>query len=135
MKNKKGFTLIELLVTIALISAIGVAIGINILNMINSQKEKDLQQFKETLEKAACTYADVLGITETSGIDIISTCNLVKDGYLKNDITIPNTNYVIGKDRNLDIAISWNSSTGEKTCSYNVNQIPSDILTCPDIDG
>ena len=130
MKNKKGFTIIELLITIALIASVSVAIGVNVINMQERQKEKEIQDFKEKLERTACTYADVMGIDAESGIDSISTCNLIKDGYLKK-ISIPGTDYKLGDQRNLNISISWNNN--EKICTYDTTQTPNSVLTCEDL--
>ena len=131
MKNRKGFTIIELLVTIALIASVSVAIGVNVIKMQERQKEKEIQDFKEKLERTACTYADVMGIDAESGIDSISTCNLIKDGYLKK-INIPGTDYKLGDQRNLNISISWNNN--EKICTYDTTQTPNSVLTCEDIN-
>ena len=132
MRNK-GFTIIELLITIALIASVSVAIGVNVINMQERQKEKEIQDFKEKLERTACTYAEVLGIDAETGIDSISTCNLIKDGYLKK-IKIPGTETQLGVNGNVSININWDSSTHEKKCEYNVNQAVSSDLTCEDIN-
>lgn len=128
MKNRKGFTLIELMITIAIIATISVVVGVNIMQTLNSQKRKDDEQFAKTLEDAACTYADVVGIDSEYNI---STCNLIKDGYLKKK-TIPGTEYVLGEDKNLTIRVYW-TEDNEKVCEYDENQTPNDNLTCEDI--
>lgn len=55
---KKGFTLIELIITIGLLAVIGTVISTNILGTLDKQQENTYNNFKETLENAACTYVE-----------------------------------------------------------------------------
>ena len=134
MNNKKGFTLIEFLVTIAIISAISITIGISIVNMINNQKNKEQLQFKETLEKAACTYADVLGIDNTSDISTIPVCNLIKDGYLKK-VNVPGKNYSLSETIDLNVDIEWVDNQRVCTFNYDFKTDPGTISesSCEDL--
>ena len=139
MKNDRGFTLIELLVTIALISAVSIVIGVNILNMNKRQEAKNIEQFKKKVEDAACTYADIKGITQTSETTYISTYCLIKDGYLK-ETPIPGGNDKLGNSeggKNYKIEIEWKNDS-EKVCTYTTEtgntDCPNDAVNEPEPD-
>ena len=108
--NKKGFTLIEILVVIVLVAAISVTIGVNMSGMMERQTEKEIKEYKETLEKAACVYAETNDITTYK---IVSVQELVKEGLIKKNLTNPETNKT-AESENKSIEISW--TNGEKTC-------------------
>ena len=112
MKNR-GFTLIELLVVIALISIISISAGVGINQMLNRQNTKNLNDYKEAIENAACTYVEVTGTTATS----ISVTTLISSGYLDKDITNPSTK-VKAADEGKSVTITIDNY--ERKCTYNI---------------
>jgi len=54
--KRSGFTLVELIVTIALLGMVGIVISMNMISVINKEKDKDKAEFKSIMEEAACAY-------------------------------------------------------------------------------
>ncbi|MDE6284613.1 MAG: type II secretion system GspH family protein [Bacilli bacterium] len=117
MENNNGFTLVELIVTIALLGTISVVVGLSVTNMINTQKEKQVTNYIETLENAACVYADKVGITSSSSLSVrrVKAADLVASGLISKNLTHPKTKKAVTDDTTI-ILISW--SGNEKICKY-----------------
>lgn len=112
--NNRGFTLIEVLVVIVLVVAISVTVGINTTGMLDKQKEKEITSYKETIENAACTYAELEGVDVDSTVTINA---LLTKGYLKKDLKNPQTKETVVSEKNKEVSITY--SDGEKKCTYN----------------
>lgn len=112
MKNK-GFTLVELIITIALIAAISVTVGLSMTGLFERQEEKELDEYIETIEKAACVYAISHNVSEVS-ID-----TLIRESLLRKDLVNPKTNEDITKYGCNNVLIKWQNY--EKSCSYNID--------------
>ena len=105
--NKKGFTLIELLVTIALIGLVGIVVSVNMVKIVNNQKDKDIEQAKALVEEAACAYAGLSTSNVTPGTSV-SANTLIEAGLLDEVIN--------GHDvSNYQIEVS--ESNGERFCN------------------
>lgn len=119
--DKRGFTLIELLVTITLMAVISVSVGLSVSNMLSKQKEEDKKYFITSIEKAACTYA---GIANSYANVNINT--LINNGYISEDMKIPNSNCKIGAIAGQIISVS-KSSEGDVICKYNFS-MPNECM-------
>ena len=94
MKNNRGFTLVELIAVITLLSAI---ILVTVPVIINTIKKNDLklsEYFENSLKQAAEFYVernrDIFPDLNNIGGNIeIPTEDLVKAGYLKQDLENP----------------------------------------------
>ena len=94
MKNNRGFTLVELIAVITLLSAI---ILVTVPVIINTIKKNDLklsENFENSLKQAAEFYVernrDIFPDLNNIGGNIeIPTEDLVKAGYLKQDLENP----------------------------------------------
>ena len=94
MKNNRGFTLVELIAVITLLSAI---ILVTVPVIINTIKKNDLklsENFENSLKQAAEFYVernrDIFPALNNIGGNIeIPTEDLVKAGYLKQDLENP----------------------------------------------
>ncbi len=109
--KKNGFTLIEILVVIVLAAAISVTIGVSMQGMQERQTEKEIKEYKETLEKAACVYAEINNITSDTKVTVDT---LIKKGLIKKNLNNPETNKTAEDESSKTIVISWTNS--EKTC-------------------
>lgn len=112
MKNNRGFTLIELLVTIALIAAVSVIVGLNIMHTINAQEEKQITEYRTKLEDAACVYVESLGL---KGNRTVTIQNLIDKGLVGKDTVNPENKKAVTQD-GARITVTW--SNGKKTCTY-----------------
>lgn len=110
--KKNGFTLIEILVVIVLLAAVSVTVGVNMSGMAERQKEKQIKTYKETLEKAACVYAETNNILTDSEVTIK---NLIDAGLVSKNLKNPETNDTVSKDENNSVLIKWENN--EKKCS------------------
>lgn len=109
--NKSGFTLIEVLVVVALLAAISVTVGVNLSGMQERQKQKRINEYEETLEKAACVYAETNNITSNSKVTVETLLNA---GLVKKDLVDPSTNDNIENNKSLEIEIKWENN--ERKC-------------------
>lgn len=109
MKNK-GFTLIELIVTITLLAIISITIGVSVSNMLANQKEKEAENMKETIEKAACVYVDTVNESLTE----VSLKTLIDEGLIDKDLVNPITKESLDINSKVNINIVDN----EKNCTY-----------------
>ena len=110
--KKNGFTLIEILVVIVLLAAVSVTVGVNMSGMAERQKEKQIKTYKETLEKAACVYAETNNILTDSEVTIKV---LIDEGLVNKNLKNPETNDPVSKYENDIVQIKWNNN--EKKCS------------------
>ena len=110
--KKNGFTLIEILVVIVLLAAVSVTVGVNMSGMAERQKEKQIKTYKETLEKAACVYAETNNILTDSEVTIKT---LIDEGLVNKNLKNPETNDPVSKYENDIVQIKWNNN--EKKCS------------------
>lgn len=110
--KKNGFTLIEILVVIVLLAAVSVAVGVNMSGMNERQKEKKIKEYNETLEKAACVYAETNNILTNSEVTVKK---LIDSGLVNKNLKNPETNDTVSSDENKIISITWNNN--EKKCS------------------
>ena len=122
---KKGFTLVELIITIGLISILGLVIVMNMGNTLSEEQETQYNQFKKTIEEAACTYIELNAAKTDMGANIITTCrnsgcnvpieNILKAGLLKeSDLKNPKTQKYINS--NEVVKITYPNKV--KTCTY-----------------
>ena len=110
--KKNGFTLIEILVVIVLLAAISVTIGVNMSGMTERQDEKQEKEYKKTLERSACVYAEKYNIlTET----FVTVETLLNDGLLNKNLVNPKTKENVSNDKEKKILIKWENN--EKICS------------------
>ena len=112
--KKNGFTLIEILVVIVLAAAISVTIGVSMQGMQERQTKKEIKEYKETLEKAACVYVEINNITSYTEVTVDT---LIKTGLIKKNLKNPETNKTAEDESSKSIIISW--TNGEKTCKVN----------------
>ena len=110
--KKNGFTLIEILVVIVLLAAVSVTVGVNMSGMAERQKEKEIKEYKETLENAACVYAETNNILTDSEVTIKT---LIDEGLVNKNLKNPETNEPVSKYENNIVLIKWDIK--EKKCS------------------
>lgn len=110
--DSKGFTLIEMIVVVALLATMSLAIGVSISEMMERQEEKEYESYVETLETAACVYAEAYDITSDTSI---TTAELIAAGLIRTTLTNPKTDDAVVDDTTT-ITITWNNN--EKKCTY-----------------
>ena len=114
--NKKGFTLVELLATIAILVLMSLIIGVNITSILKSTEDNEKEFDKNTIEKAACVFADSevrqkVGFTGCGGSNCtVNISLLVQAGLLNSDYSD------IEKYPNRNVSVIY--TDGEKTCTY-----------------
>lgn len=120
MKEKNGFTLIEVLITIALMVMAGVVIANNLTSMFSKQEDTNLEDFKNTLESAACVYIDLSNPEAKTLKDTckkngctLNTRTLIENGLIEDDLVNPLDGKAI--DGSEIIKIFYDN--GEKKCS------------------
>lgn len=119
---KKGFTLVELIITIGLITILGAVIVANMSSTFTKEQEKQYEEFKNTLEKAACTYIEldvgksIKNACKTSGSCSVSLSKLLTEGLIEEkDLLNPKTEESTSTSKTVGISYSG----GKKTCTYN----------------
>ena len=124
--NNKGFTLVELLFTILIIGIVSGTITVGVVMLNSTRKEKEYQEFKNTVEKSACTLVElskyeneVISSNKTlfecrkDAECVINTSFLVKEGLLSEDLKNPKSNKTV-LEESIAINITW--SDGQKNC-------------------
>ncbi len=104
--NKNGFTLIELMITIALLSLVGVVLSVNMVRLINDQKDDKKVEFKELIEEAACTYV-ILSDANWNGFYVEGNV-LVSEGMIDEEVN----GYQAANYR-----VSVTMENGKRTCT------------------
>lgn len=117
--NKNGFTLIEILVVIVLLAAVSVTVGVSMQGTQERQKNKEIENYKETIANAACVYAEIHDISTDSTVTLET---LIKDGLLKKDLVNPKSNNTVeeevNNDKSLYATIKWENN--EKKCEFSL---------------
>ena len=118
---KKGFTLIELIITIGLIALVGTVIVSNLSSTYTKQQEQQYENFKNTLENAACTYINLnVGASIKNTCRSTGSCNvtakmLLEEGLVtEEDLKNPKTQTAIPNTTNIQITYQ----DGTTTCTY-----------------
>ena len=111
MKNKNGFTLIELLAVIAIMAALSVVVGLNINRMMKKQNESDINNYKETVQNAACVYVENNGMPSEN----ITPKFLVENGLISKNLKNPETKSFVSEDTT---KISVTISNNQRICTY-----------------
>jgi prepilin-type N-terminal cleavage/methylation domain-containing protein len=118
MKNK-GFTLIEMLVVVVLIAVISTFVGVGVVKMLERQKDKNNQDYKDTVCNAALAYVELSTYTnlcKTNKTSCSITINeLISNGLIARDLKNP-IGTIAGEDTKT-VTVTWNN--GEKSCTYN----------------
>ena len=112
--KKNGFSLLEMLIVIALLAAVSVTVGVSISGMQKRLKEKNFINYIQTIEDAACVYAENNDISED---EMVTIDNLIKIGLIKKTLVNPKTNLKITDYSNDVVEIKWENN--EKKCFYN----------------
>ncbi len=120
-RMKKGFTLIELIITIGLIAIIGVVLVSNMSAVFTNQQDVQYENFKKTIENAACTYIDLdigASLRDTclrNGSCYVRVSALLSAGYIEeSDLVNPKTQSSISTSTNIQIRYT----DGIKSCTY-----------------
>lgn len=119
--KKNGFTLIEILVVIVLLAAVSVTVGVSMQGSQDRQTEKEIKNYEETIEKAACVYAEKYDIEQNSEVTIET---LISEGLLKKNLKNPKTEIeledeTVDKDGNKKaVSIKWVNN--EKICEFSL---------------
>ena len=120
---KKGFTFIEIIVVIGLLGLMAVLVTTNTVALQGKQNEKEYKNYIETIENAACVYAEK-EIFETNKDSCkagnTSSCKitidtLITNGLLDQDLKNIKKNIKITEEK-AHIVLSYND--GVKTCTY-----------------
>lgn len=95
--NQKGFTLVEIIVTIGLLALIGVGIGFSLNKVFKNQEENSYEIFIEKIKSSSLLYSSnsstIMNDLEfNNGYILISMDDLIKGGYVRDNLKNPNTN-------------------------------------------
>lgn len=109
----------ELLIVIAVMGTIGVIVTISMMSSFNKVKQDDCTRFVKKLEDTACVYASSsnkeIACPRDTGCDI--SLNILNNaGLIDEEIDACTTKAI---DMSKSVKVSWNATTGEKTCYYN----------------
>lgn len=118
---KNGFTMVELIITIGLITILGLVIVMNMGSNLSSKQEAQYEEFKHTLENAACVYID-LSVAKTlkqncktSGSCQVAVSSLLSQGLIEeSDLKDPTSGESIPNNKNIKITYT----NGKKECKY-----------------
>ena len=94
--NKKGFTLVEVIVSLALLSLIGVAVGISLNKIFKSQEVKNYDEYVEKVKSSALLYANntveiINELNSNSSYKVVKIKELIDNGYINKNLTNPLT--------------------------------------------
>ena len=105
----------ELLITIALLGVIGTVIVSNMGRTMETEQRKQIELFKNRLEKSACVYADINDGT-VRGLGFVKVDELINQGLIKDEeLYNPETQSKIAT--NTQIKVTFNTD-GTKECCY-----------------
>src|SRR5574344_1845978 len=113
--KKNGFTLIELIISIALISLIGISIGITLNKSFKKNQNNEYKDFISKVESSANTYAssdtNIINQLETNkGFIDIKASDLINSGILSTDLVNPNTGSKITGEEIIRITLDDNGT-------------------------
>src|SRR5574344_2487669 len=111
--KKNGFTLVELIISIALLSLIGISIGITLNKSYKKNQDNEYKDFISKVESSANVYASadisILNQLETNkGFIDIKAINLINIGILSTDLVNPNTGSKITGEEIIRITLDDN---------------------------
>ena len=111
--KENGFTLTELLAVIAIIAVLSLVVGLNINKMMKNQTDDNISAYKETLEKAACVYAENNNFDSNQRVYF---SDLLSAGLISKDLENPETkkNELKKNIHYIDVTFVNN----EKKCTY-----------------
>ena len=106
--NKKGFTLIEVIVSLALLSLIGVAVGISLNKIFKNQEVKNYDEYVEKVKSSALLYAnntvDIINkLNSNYSYKVVTIKELVDKGYINKNLTNPETKEKINQEDSVRI--------------------------------
>jgi len=102
----------EMLVTVALLALLSIVVGVSMTGMFSRQELKKFEEYKTTLENAACVYAQSYCGTNNCSI---TTPSLITAGMIRKNLTNPITGESVEKDTSV-IRVTY--SNGERICTY-----------------
>lgn len=116
--NQKGFTMVELIAAVSILVIISIIVTISLSKMNEKNSQKRYDEFKETVEKAGCTYIE-LSVNRDYKESCYPNCNvsvdtLMNEGLISADLINPSTDEVV--QATSYVRISWNTTTLAKTC-------------------
>ena len=106
--NKKGFTLVEVIVSLALLSLIGVAVGISLNKIFKDQEVKNYDEYVEKIKSSALLYAnntvDIINdLNSNYSYKVVTIKELVDKGYINKNLTNPKTKEKINQEDSVRI--------------------------------
>ena len=106
--NKKGFTLVEVIVSLALLSLIGVAVGISLNKIFKNQEVKNYDEYVEKVKSSALLYAnntvDIINkLNSNYSYTVVTIKELVDKGYINKNLTNPETKEKINQEDSVRI--------------------------------
>ena len=101
--NKKGFTLIEVIVSLALLSLIGVAVGISLNKIFKNQEVKNYDEYVEKVKSSALLYVNntvelINKLNNNYSYTVVKVKDLVDNGYINKNLTNPETKEKINQN-------------------------------------
>ena len=111
--NKKGFTLVEVIVSLALLSLIGVAVGISLNKIFKNQEVKNYDEYVEKVKSSALLYAnntvDIINkLNSNYSYTVVTIKELVDKGYINKNLTNPLTKEKIKENEQIKIYYNEN---------------------------
>ena len=101
--NKKGFTLIEAIVSLALLSLIGVAVGISLNKIFKNQEVKNYDEYVEKVKSSVLLYVNntvelINKLNNNYSYTVVKVKDLVDNGYINKNLTNPETKEKINQN-------------------------------------
>lgn len=115
MKNKKRVLIIILIIIVILLTILLTVM------VLGSMKNKEISEFEDKVESAACSYAKDENFTKEICLGYENLCKvkyntLITRDYLSEDLLNPTTKQKISEDLASYIQISWEND--EMVCTY-----------------
>ena len=106
--NKNGFTLIEVIVSLALLSLIGVAVGISLNKIFKNQEIKSYNEYLEKVKSSAILFSnntpDIMNeLNSNYSYKVVTIKELVDKGYINKNLTNPETKEKINQEDSVRI--------------------------------
>lgn len=116
--NQKGFTMVELIAAVSILVIVSIIVTISLSKMNEKNSQKRYNDFKETVEKAGCTYIE-LSVNRNIKEACYPNCTidaytLINEGLISADLVNPNTDEPIQSISY--VRITWDTNTKVKTC-------------------